>query len=73
MPKDSADKSAVRPFHVSFTESEITELRKRINATRWPEKETVADPTQGVQLDTRIPSSKYGIRRIEIPQVPFLH
>jgi len=42
----------IRPFHVSFPESDLTELRKRINATRWPDKETVADATQGVQLAT---------------------
>jgi len=37
---------------VSFAEAELKDLRNRINATRWPEKETVADATQGVQLDT---------------------
>jgi pimeloyl-ACP methyl ester carboxylesterase len=41
---------AIRPFEVSFPESELTELRRRINATRWPEQET--DPSQGVQLAT---------------------
>jgi pimeloyl-ACP methyl ester carboxylesterase len=42
----------VRPFNVSFPETEITDLRKRIEATRWPEKETVSDSSQGVQLAT---------------------
>jgi len=41
---------AIRPFEVSFPESELTELRRRINATRWPEQET--DLSQGVQLAT---------------------
>jgi pimeloyl-ACP methyl ester carboxylesterase len=45
-------KDAVRPFHVSFSEAELTELRRRVNATRWPEKETVTDTSQGVQLAT---------------------
>jgi pimeloyl-ACP methyl ester carboxylesterase len=44
--------SAIRPFHVSFAEAELTELRRRVNATRWPERETVTDATQGVQLAT---------------------
>jgi pimeloyl-ACP methyl ester carboxylesterase len=37
---------------VSFPEAELTELRRRVNATRWPERETVTDATQGVQLAT---------------------
>jgi pimeloyl-ACP methyl ester carboxylesterase len=48
----TADKSAIRPFHVDVPEEELTELRSRINATRWPDRETVADQTQGVQLAT---------------------
>jgi pimeloyl-ACP methyl ester carboxylesterase len=47
------DKSAIRPFpKVKVPETELTELRRRINATRWPERETVTDTTQGVQLAT---------------------
>ena len=45
-------RSDIRPFHVSFSEEQLTDLRRRIKATRWPEKETVADDTQGVQLAT---------------------
>ena len=41
---------AIRPFRVNFPEAELTELRRRIKATRWPEKETVADTSQGVPL-----------------------
>jgi len=44
--------TAIRPFHVSVPEAELTELRKRIHATRWPERETVTDQSQGVQLAT---------------------
>ncbi|MFY9849951.1 MAG: epoxide hydrolase family protein, partial [Trebonia sp.] len=41
---------AIRPFHVGFPEAELTELRRRVNATRWPERETVTDDSQGVRL-----------------------
>ena len=44
------DGVAIRPFHVSVPEAELTELRRRIKATRFPDKETVSDATQGVQL-----------------------
>jgi pimeloyl-ACP methyl ester carboxylesterase len=44
--------SAIRPFHVSFPQAELTDLRRRVNATKWPERETVTDATQGVQLAT---------------------
>jgi hypothetical protein len=44
--------NAIRPFQVSFPEAELTELRRRINATKWPEKEPVTDSSQGVQLAT---------------------
>jgi pimeloyl-ACP methyl ester carboxylesterase len=47
-----SDKTAIRPFHVNVPEAELTELRRRINATRWPERETVTDASQGVQLAT---------------------
>jgi pimeloyl-ACP methyl ester carboxylesterase len=48
----AADKNAIRPFHVNVPEAELTELRRRINATKWPEQETVTDQSQGVQLAT---------------------
>ena len=46
----ASDKTAVRPFHVSIPEAELAEMRKRIKATRWPERETVTDESQGVKL-----------------------
>jgi len=50
---DAANNSnAIRPFHVNFPEGALTDLRQRIAATQWPEKETVADDSQGVQLAT---------------------
>jgi pimeloyl-ACP methyl ester carboxylesterase len=42
--------SAVRQFDVAFSDDELTDLRRRIKATRWPERETVADDSQGVPL-----------------------
>jgi pimeloyl-ACP methyl ester carboxylesterase len=48
----ATDKTAIRPFKVNVPESELTELRRRVEATKWPERETVADQTQGVQLAT---------------------
>jgi pimeloyl-ACP methyl ester carboxylesterase len=48
----AAEAGAIRPFHVSFPETELADLRRRVNATKWPERETVADATQGVQLET---------------------
>ena len=42
--------SEIRPFRVDIPETELTDLRKRINATRWPEQEN--DPSQGVALKT---------------------
>jgi Epoxide hydrolase N terminus len=42
----------IRPFHVSFPETELTDLKRRIKLTKWPEREQVADASQGVQLAT---------------------
>ncbi len=50
--KRTAEQDTVRPFQVNVSEAELTELRRRINATKWPERETVADASQGVQLAT---------------------
>src|SRR5256712_1986390 len=47
-----SDKAAIRPFRVNVPEAELTELRRRINATKWPDRETVSDQSQGVQLAT---------------------
>jgi pimeloyl-ACP methyl ester carboxylesterase len=49
---NNLNNSDIRPFHVNVPEEELIELRRRINSTRWPEKETVMDQTQGVQLAT---------------------
>jgi pimeloyl-ACP methyl ester carboxylesterase len=57
--EQAADKNAIRPFHVNVPEAELTELRRRINATRWPERETVTDTSQGVQLATTQKLARY--------------
>jgi pimeloyl-ACP methyl ester carboxylesterase len=49
----------VRPFRVNVSKDAIDDLRRRIEATRWPEKETVADETQGVQLETMQELARY--------------
>jgi pimeloyl-ACP methyl ester carboxylesterase len=48
----SGDATAIRPFEPGFPEAELSELRRRILATRWPERETVTDDSQGVPLAT---------------------
>jgi pimeloyl-ACP methyl ester carboxylesterase len=47
---DSGDNTAVRSFQAGFPDAELTELRRRISATRWPERETVNDDSQGARL-----------------------
>ncbi len=64
------DPNAIRPFRVSVPEAELTELRRRINATKWPERETVPDQSQGVQLATiqalaRYWGTEYDWRKVE--------
>jgi hypothetical protein len=43
--------TAIRPFKVDIADEAVDELRRRIEATRWPSKELVADRSQGVQLE----------------------
>ena len=43
---------AIHPFQINITEADLAELRRRINATRFPERETVTDQSQGVPLAT---------------------
>ena len=49
---DVGEATAIRPFRVNVPEADLAELRRRINAARWPERETVAEQSQGVQLAT---------------------
>ena len=50
--RGSEQADAIRPFQVDVPEAELTDLRRRIRATKFPERETVPDATQGVQLAT---------------------
>ena len=49
----------IRPFHVNFPVEQLSDLRRRIAATQWPERETVSDATQGVQLATMQKLARY--------------
>ena len=51
--------SAIRAFHVEVAEEALTELRRRLAATRWPARELVADRSQGVQLATMQELARY--------------
>jgi pimeloyl-ACP methyl ester carboxylesterase len=55
----SAGNTAIRPFTVEFPYADLEDLRARIAATRWPEKETVDDRSQGVQLATMQALARY--------------
>jgi pimeloyl-ACP methyl ester carboxylesterase len=52
MPGEASHGDAIRPFHFNVPEEDLVDLRKRIAATRWPDRETVTDQSQGVQLAT---------------------
>ena len=67
---EAASGTAVRALEVSFADAELDDLRRRINATRWPERETVDDDSQGVPLAlmqdlARYWASDYDWRRCE--------
>jgi hypothetical protein len=51
--------AAIRKFEIGFDESELTGLRRRIAAARWPERETVEDDSQGVPLATMQVLARY--------------
>jgi pimeloyl-ACP methyl ester carboxylesterase len=51
--------SAIRPFRVNVPEEKLVDLRRRITAIQWPEKETVDDTSQGVQLKTMQQLARY--------------
>jgi pimeloyl-ACP methyl ester carboxylesterase len=66
----AAEDRSIRPFTYHAPQAELDELRRRIVATRWPEKETVADSSQGVQLATiqklaRYWATEYDWRKVE--------
>jgi hypothetical protein len=59
MTERSADDITIRPFTIETPEAKLEDLRARIAATRFPEKEPVDDPSQGVQLATMQALARY--------------
>jgi hypothetical protein len=49
-PGEGAEDTAIRPFRIEVPDEALVDLRRRIGAMRWPERETVADESQGIQL-----------------------
>jgi pimeloyl-ACP methyl ester carboxylesterase len=60
-PPAVAKDSTIRPFRVNVPEAALVDLRRRIVATRWPDKETVADQSQGVPLATMLELARYWV------------
>ncbi|WP_329294608.1 epoxide hydrolase family protein [Streptomyces sp. NBC_01455] len=58
-PVSASERASIRPFRVNIPERDLVELRRRITATRWPDRETVHDQSQGVQLATMKELSQY--------------
>ena len=52
LPVSATTSDAIRPFRINAPEEDLVDLRRRINATKWPERETVTNESQGVQLAT---------------------
>ena len=63
--ENSADATAIRPFTIDTPEADLKDLHTRIVATRWPEKETVDDPSQGVQLATMQALAHYWLTKYD--------
>ena len=55
----TAEATAIRPFRIDVPEEQLADLRRRIEATRWPSRELVADRSQGVQLATMQALARY--------------
>src|SRR5215207_990102 len=69
-PDERSTETTIRPFRIDVPEEDLVDLRRRIAATQWPERETVADESQGVQLATiqelaRYWSTDYDWRKVE--------
>jgi pimeloyl-ACP methyl ester carboxylesterase len=65
----TATATAIRPFHVGFSEEQIAELRRRIAATRWPSKELVDDRSQGVQLAVSQALARYWLDEYDFGRI----
>jgi hypothetical protein len=59
MSPDTVTRTEIRPFHIDVPQQEVDELRRRIDATRWPSRELIADRSQGVQLATMKDLARY--------------
>jgi pimeloyl-ACP methyl ester carboxylesterase len=69
-PSAAAEEKSIRPFQINVPEDALVDLRRRIAATRWPDKESVTDQSQGVQLATiqalaRYWATDYDWRKVE--------
>ena len=69
-PSSGGDKTAIRPLRIHVPDSQLIDLRRRIKATRWPDRETVTDDSQGVPLAmiqelARHWSTDYDWRKVE--------
>jgi pimeloyl-ACP methyl ester carboxylesterase len=67
---DASENDTIRPFEIHASDDTLADLRRRIEATRWPDRETVADQSQGVQLATirelaRYWATAYDWRKVE--------
>jgi hypothetical protein len=58
-----ADNTAIRSFHFEAPQADLTDLRARVKATKWPDREQVNDPSQGVQLATMQKLSDYWLNQ----------
>ena len=58
-PRTRSGEPDLRPFRVTFPEAQLTDLRRRVKATKWPDREQVADASQGVQLATTQALAEY--------------
>jgi pimeloyl-ACP methyl ester carboxylesterase len=69
-PRAAAEDKSIRTFNINIPEAALADLRRRIAATRWPDRETVNDQSQGVQLATiqklaRYWATDYDWRKVE--------
>src|SRR6476619_5018321 len=59
----------VRPFEIEIPEGKLDDLRRRIEATRWPSKELVADRSQGVQLEALQALARYWLDKYDFGRI----
>ena len=64
----ATENNAVRPFHIKTSKEALVDLRKRISATKWPDRETVTDASQGVQLATTQTLARYWATQVRLAQ-----